>query len=511
MSDTTTPPAEPYTLASPLDALDWRNRAAELGTPYYTPQRPTPIADPYPVIFNADVAALLGLDAEAMQTAGYATVLSGNALPAAAAPVSHRYGGHQFGLWAGQLGDGRAITLGDIETESGQVYDIQLKGAGATPYSRFADGRAVLRSTIREFLASEALAALRIPTTRALSIVGSDMPIYRETAETAAILTRVAPSHVRFGSFEMLFYDRRFDALAPLADAVISTHHPEIAAITDPATRYRHWVAHVVECTATLVADWQAVGFCHGVLNTDNMSILGQTLDYGPFGFLDRFNPEWICNHTDAGGRYTYRQQPQVGLWNLGRFVQAVLPLLDDDPEEAVAIGQSLLDAYRETFDAAWLARMRAKLGLTDAKDTDRALIESLLQCMATDGADFTRVFRGLCAVSGASGGHEAAFVDEFVDREAARGWLAEWRTRLGDTNADDAARAARMKGVNPKYILRNYLAQQAIEQAQAGDYSALERLHDVLRRPFDEQPENADYARLPPDWARGLVLSCSA
>lgn len=494
-----------------LWALDWRNRGAALGEPWYTRVQPTAIDAPYPVAFNDDVAALLDIDGQRARREGYAEVLSGNRVPDDALPVAHRYGGHQFGVWAGQLGDGRAITLGDMVNARGQSYDIQLKGAGKTPYSRFADGRAVLRSTVREYLGSEALAGLGIATTRALAIVGSDAPVYRETVETAAILTRVAPSLVRFGSFEILFYNRRFDDLAPLADQVIETHHPEIAAIADDQARYRAWVAHVIALTAELIADWQAVGFCHGVLNTDNMSVLGLTLDYGPFGFMDRFEPGWICNHTDETGRYAYAQQPTVGLWNLGRFVQAILPLLADEPEAAVEIGQNLLEAYRGTYDAAYQARMRAKLGLTDAADGDADLIERLLKCMAADGADFTRTFRALGHISADPAATGTPFVDEFVDRDGAHAWLADWRARLGATDADDTARAERMRLTNPRYVLRNYLAQRAIERAQAGDYGELERLYAILRRPFDEQPEHADYARLPPDWARGLMLSCSS
>lgn len=497
-----------------LSALDWRNRQAALGEPCYTRQLPTPADTPYPVVFNDDVAAMLGLDGPAMRAAGYAEALAGNCLPEGCAPVAHRYAGHQFGVWAGQLGDGRAITLGDIETADGARYDIQLKGAGQTPYSRFADGRAVLRSTIREYLGSEALAGLGIATTRALAIVGSDMPVVRETVETAAIMTRVAPSLVRFGSFEQLFYNRRFDDLAPLADQVIEGHFPEAAALEPGPARYRAWAEQVSDLTAHLIADWQAVGFCHGVMNTDNMSVLGLTLDYGPYGFMDGFEPGWICNHSDAGGRYTYDQQPQVGLWNMGRFMQAILPLLADEPDQAVEIGQGVIERYRLEYDRAWLARMRAKLGLDarqDTEDDDRALIERLQKIMAASRADFTRTFRALGHVSAAASAVDTPFIDEFVDREAASAWLADWRARLDHAADDDAARAERMRLVNPKYILRNYLAQQAIEQAQAGDYREIERLHAILRRPFDEQPEASDYARLPPDWARGLVLSCSA
>ena len=506
MSDAATADQAASTLA-----LNWINRQAALGEPWFFAQAPTTLPAPYPIAFNDDVAALLDLDADAIRAAGYAEALSGNALPGGCEPVAHRYGGHQFGVWAGQLGDGRAITIGDMRNRRGQAYEIQLKGAGKTPFSRFADGRAVLRSTVREYLASEALAALGIPTTRALAIVGSDAPVYRETVEHAAVMTRVAPSLVRFGSFEILFESRNFDALAPLADHVIEEHFPQIAAIDDAAERYRVWVERVIDLTAALIADWQAVGFCHGVMNTDNMSVLGLTLDYGPYGFMDSFDPRWICNHTDAGGRYSYEQQPHVGLWNLGRFVQAILPLLSGDPDTAVEIGQKLLERYRGVFDAAYMQRMRAKLGLPDARDEDRELVDGLLKTMAADGADFTRAFRALGHVSADPEARDAPFVDEFADRDAASAWLVRWRERLGNTGADDVGRAERMRLTNPKYILRNYLAQHAIDRADEGDYSEIERLHAILRRPFDEQPENADYAKLPPDWARGLVLSCSS
>lgn len=498
-------------LVADFNALDWRNRQAQLGEPWYSAQQPTPIEAPYPVALNTDVAEMLDLDAQALREQGYARILSGNQLPAAAAPMAHRYGGHQFGVWAGQLGDGRALSIGEIVNSHGQPYEIQLKGAGPTEYSRLGDGRAVLRSTVREYLASEALAGLGIPTTRALAIVGSDAPIYRETAETAAILTRVTPSLVRFGSFEIQFYNRNFEALAPLADAVISQHHPDIAAIEDDQQRYRAWVAHIITLTAELIADWQAVGFVHGVLNTDNMSVLGLTLDYGPFGFMESFDPEWICNHTDATGRYTYSQQPMIALWNLGRFVQAILPLLADEPDPAVEVGRNLLDEYQGQLDAAYMKRMRAKLGLPDQQDNDIDLINGLLKRMYTDGADFTRSFRALSHVSAEPDASADPFLDEFVDRDAAASWLADWRARLGPVQEDDDTRRACMQQTNPKYILRNYLAQQAIERAQQGDYSELGRLHAVLRRPFDEQPEHEDYARLPPEWARGITLSCSS
>lgn len=495
-----------------VQTLPWQTGFASLGSDFGSVQAPTPIESPYLVAFNPKAAALLDLDPAAAQDPAFVQVFSGNSVAPGATPYSQLYAGHQFGAWAGQLGDGRAISLGAISNSRGQLWDVQLKGAGKTPYSRFADGRAVLRSTVREYLASAAMAGLGIATTRALCITGSDAPVYRETVETAAILTRLAPSYVRFGSFEMFFYREQFDLLEQLAAYVVNTHFPGIATTQDAGERYRLWVAEVITRTAELIADWQAVGFCHGVMNTDNMSILGLTLDYGPYGFLDHFDPGWICNHTDAAGRYAYDQQPDVALWNLGRFVQAILPLLADEPDAAIRIGQQLLKTYRGQYDAAYMRRMRAKLGLTQAESGDAGLLDDLLKLMARNSADFTRTFRALGQVPAQTNDEDAPFVDEFQDRDSAANWLSRWRARVQAEGADDdAARRTAMDAVNPKYVLRNYLAQAAIEQAQAGDYAEIQRLQDVLARPFDEQPENADYAALPPAWAQQISVSCSS
>lgn len=499
-----------------LDSLTWQAGFAALGNAYGSHQSPTPIDAPYLIAFNPEAAALLDLDRDEAGKPSFVDLFSGNALPRGAQPFSQVYSGHQFGVWAGQLGDGRAIALGQVCNAQNQLWEAQLKGAGETPYSRFADGRAVLRSTIREYLASAAMAGLGIATTRALCIVGSDAPVYRETVETSAILTRLAPSHVRFGNFEHFFYRQDYDRLGPLADHVIDGHFPHAREMPAGPQRYYAWVAEVIRRTAVLIADWQAVGFCHGVMNTDNMSILGLTLDYGPYGFLDHFDPGWICNHTDTAGRYAYDQQPQVGLWNLSRFVQAILPLLSDTPDEAVSLGQALLGEYNPHFESAYLQRMAAKLGLSESdpetQTQDKTLIDDLLKIMARDEADFTRSFRVLGQVSGQGPDWDSVFLDEFKDRDAAQAWLGQWRLRLSQQpQSDDTNRRQRMDTVNPKYILRNYLAQAAIEQAQAGNYDEIERLHSLLSRPFDEQPEHADYARLPPASAALISVSCSS
>jgi uncharacterized protein YdiU (UPF0061 family) len=502
---------DPQGLTSTLDALTWHQPLARYGQTYGRETAPTPLGSPTLEVFNSTLAADLGIDPAAESRTETAEILAGGRVPEGATPFAQLYAGHQFGVWVPQLGDGRAISLGQIRDRSGRFRDIQLKGAGLTPYSRTADGRAVLRSTIREYLASEALHALGIPTTRALSLCASPDPVYRETVETAAVLARVAPSHIRFGSFEVLFYRKQFADLKPLADRLIEDHFPAAASVSDPQDRYAAWVGEVIERTADLIARWQAVGFCHGVMNTDNMSALGLTIDYGPYGFMDAYEPGWICNHTDHIGRYAYDQQPDVGLWNLSRFVQAILPLLADEPDPAVEIGQSLLEAYRPRFVTAYMAQFRAKLGLSSRQEQDGELLDDLLALMARDKADFTRSFRSLSDTPGQADHGNAPFHDEFSDREAAARWLARWRARLEQDGLPEQERQGRMRAANPRYVLRNYLAQQAIEAAQAGDFSVMQRLGRVLERPFDEQPEHAELARLPPDWARHISVSCSS
>src|SRR5690348_4030008 len=316
-----------------LSALTLDTRLAALGEAYASVVPPTPLTEPRLVAFNPDAAALIDLDPAQASTPEFARVMSGNAPLPGGTNLSMLYAGHQFGVYVPQLGDGRAILIGQVRNAKGELWELQLKGAGKTPYSRFGDGRAVLRSTLREYLCGEAMHHLGIPTTRALCIVGSPEPVQRETTETAAVLCRMAPTHLRFGNFEVFYYTDQHDKLAPLADYVINEHFPHLVGHGD---RYRGWLVEVIERTARLMAQWQAVGFCHGVMNTDNMSIIGLTLDYGPYGFMDGFDAQWICNHTDEGGRYAYDQQPMVGHWNCSRLVQATLPLLATDPDAAV-------------------------------------------------------------------------------------------------------------------------------------------------------------------------------
>lgn len=481
---------------NPLDGLAWTNRFAGLGPDFYTELPAQGLPDPHWVARSPDCARLLGLPDDWAAHPSALAALSGNGIWPGMRPLASVYSGHQFGVWAGQLGDGRALWLGELDTPHGP-QELQLKGAGLTPYSRRGDGRAVLRSSIREFLCSEAMAALGVPTTRALCITGSRLPVRRETLETAAVVTRVAPSFVRFGHFEHFAHHDQLDALRRLADWFITHHAPECADTPEPVVAL---LRRVSLQTADLMAHWQSIGFCHGVMNTDNMSMLGLTLDYGPFGFMDGFDPGHICNHSDDRGRYAYARQPAVGFWNLHALAQALVPLLPGEPEAA---GERLLeavDAYRDRFAQAMLGRLRAKLGLQGEDAGDQALADDFLKLMAASRADFTQSFRRLSRAQA----DPEPLRDLFIDRDALDAWLARWRLRV----APDAQ--ARMLAVNPAVVLRNHLAEGAIRAAQQGDFTETERLLKVLGRPFDE-PALASDAALPPDWASTLEVSCSS
>jgi hypothetical protein len=435
--------------------------------------------------------------------------------------IAMLYSGHQFGVYVPQLGDGRAILIGQVrgtpgKAGRGELWELQLKGAGRTPYSRFGDGRAVLRSTIREYLCGEAMHGLRIPTTRALCIVGSPEPVQRETVETAAVLCRMAPSHLRFGNFEVFYYRNQHDKLGPLADYVIREYYPPLTLPSPHATRgergkmYASWLTEVVERTARLIAQWQAVGFCHGVMNSDNMSILGLTLDYGPYGFIDAFDAHYVCNHSDETGRYAYDQQPGIAHWNCSRLLQATLPLLDENPDKAIEVAHGILERFAAVYVPDNLRRWRAKLGLREERETDAALVDALLGILHRSKADFTRTFRLLADVC-SDAASIAAVRDCILDVAAFDAWLADYRARLAQEQSDDAERAARMKRVNPKFVLRNHLAQRAIDQAREGDYAEIERLRALLARPFDEHPGMDDYAAPPPPDVARVEVSCSS
>ena len=486
-------------------ALEWTNRFHRLGTAFFTELAPQPMPPPHWVARSDACARELGLPNDWWTEANGGNALqvfSGNALWSGMRPLASVYSGHQFGVWAGQLGDGRALWLGELDTPAGPM-ELQLKGAGKTPYSRMGDGRAVLRSSIREFLCSEAMHALGIPTTRALCITGSSLPVRREEMETASVVTRAAPSFIRFGHFEHFANAGNAADLKQLADFVIAHHYP---ACGDSPTPYVALLQAVGVRTAELMAQWQAVGFCHGVMNTDNMSILGLTIDYGPFGFLDQFDPGHICNHTDQQGRYAFARQPGVAFWNLHALAQALLPLIGDS-DEAIAA----LEPYKTAYPAAFVPRMRAKLGLTTAHAADHDLIDGLLKLMAQDKTDHTIAFRRLASFDTAPGALNSTVRDLFIDREAFDVWAVGYRERLIAEASVDSERAQAMNRVNPKYVLRNHLVEVAIQQARTGDFSEVQRLLELLQRPFDEQPEHSAYADFPPDWAQHIEVSCSS
>ncbi len=505
-----TPSARPSLSLEPSGfPLTWLNRFRALGHEFFTELSPSAMPDPHWVARSASCAHSLGWPKNWWQPAGLdpLQVFSGNAQWPGMQPLASVYSGHQFGHWAGQLGDGRALWLGEIDTPSGAM-ELQLKGAGLTPYSRMGDGRAVLRSSIREFLCSQAMYALGIPTTRALCITGSALPVLRESLETASVVTRVAPSFIRFGHFEHFAQFDEPTQLKQLADFVITNHYPECQAAANP---YAALLNAVSLRTAEMLACWQAVGFCHGVMNTDNMSVLGLTIDYGPYGFLDAFDPGHICNHTDQQGRYAFARQPNIAFWNLHALARALMPLIADSDAALAA-----LEPYKVAFMDSFMAKMRAKLGLTTAQDGDQALIDDLLKLMAKDRCDFTITWRRMSSFKSAPDARSAgASTDEvrdmFIDREAFDVWALGYRQRLLDEGSFDDVRALAMNRVNPKYVLRNHLADVAIQRAKLGDFAEVQKLHELLQCPFDEQPEHAAYADFPPDWAQHLEVSCSS
>jgi len=486
-----------------LETLQFDHSFARLPGAFYTRLSPTPLPTPYLVHFNEDAAGLIDLDPKEAARPEFIDYFSGNRLLPGSEPLAMLYSGHQFGVYVPQLGDGRAILLGEVRNEAGARWEMQLKGAGRTPYSRDGDGRAVLRSTIREYLCSEAMQGLRIPTTRALSIVGSDQKVFRETVETAAVLLRLAPSHVRFGSFQIFYYRRQHEHLQTLADYILTRHFPQLA---EKKEKYSLFLMEVVFRTARLMAEWQAVGFAHGVMNTDNMSILGLTFDYGPFGFVEAYDPGFICNHSDQIGRYAFNRQPQIGLWNLSALAQSLTPLIS---KEAAT---EALDQYEPVFNAHYTTLMARKLGLKEFRNEDVPLLLDLLRLLQANKIDYTHFFRALGNFKQAPGEKNSDLRERFIDVAAFDAWTERYRSRLLEDAVPDVERKMAMDRVNPKYILRNYLAQIAIRKAtEERDYTEIGRLLRLLQRPFDEQPEMAHYADLPPDWAKEIEVSCSS
>ncbi len=482
-----------------LTALSVENRYIRLADHFYTRIQPTPLKEPKLVLFNDDLADEMGL--EPGDREDWARIGGGQELLDGMDPIAMKYTGHQFGAYNPDLGDGRGLLMWETTGPDGRHWDWHLKGAGLTPYSRFGDGRAVLRSTLREYLCSEAMHYLGIPTTRALFMTSAKDPVMRESIETAATLMRVAETHIRFGHFEYTAYHQGPEATRELLDHTIALHFPELQDEPLP-DRYRLWLEEVVRRTARLVAQWQAVGFCHGVMNSDNMSIIGDTFDYGPYAFLDDFDAGYICNHTDQGGRYAYNRQPQIGFINCQFLAQSLVHVMDEDDLRRA------LRCYETTYNGTFESLMKQKLGLEQDAEGDMSLIMDLFSMLHEHHIDYTLFFRGLS--TRATRGN-APVRDLFVDRTVADDWLTRYDARLAQETRSPEQRDQAMCTVNPKYILRNYLAQEAIQDAQTGQYDTARKLMAVLKRPYDEQPENEHYAALPPDWGKHLEISCSS
>lgn len=470
--------------------LHFDNSFARLPVDFYSEQLPIAINQPHLVHANTQVATLLGINSEDLNCEDFIQCFSGNLVIDGSQPLAMVYAGHQFGTYVPQLGDGRALLLGEIVNQSHQRWDIQLKGSGKTPYSRMGDGRAVLRSTLREYLCSEAMHALGIPTTRALCIIETNEPVYREFPEPGAILTRVSESHIRFGHFEFFYYTNQHQALKQLADYVLQRHYPEQLGENNG---YLYLFEQAVIKTARLIAQWQAVGFCHGVMNTDNMSILGLTIDYGPFGFLDTFNPHHISNSSDYSGRYAYNKQPGIAYWNLTALAQALTPLIAIDKLNGA------LELFEPEFMKSCIDLYRQKLGLKNVKANDGELIGDLLQTLALSQVDYTNFFRGLPTL-------------ERGNNPQLNEWLQRYQLRLEHETTSNVERKSGMEKANPCYVLRNHLAQQAIEQAyEYRNYQEIDRLFKILQNPFDEQEQYHDYTRPPNEQESCLKVSCSS
>lgn len=518
-----------------MSKLTFNNSFSQLGDDYFTRLQPTGLSNPKLASINTQASNLLGLKQSELTQDWFLQWSSGNQTLPNSDPLAMVYSGHQFGGYSPQLGDGRGLLLGEVEGPKGK-WDIHLKGAGSTPYSRSGDGRAVLRSSIREYLCSEAMHGLGIPSTRGLSITIGEEPVYREQIEPAAMLIRLARSHVRFGSFEYFHHTHQPDRVKQLADYVINQHLPELSnsrasdsktsnsqALNPPTpnnkNRYLEMFRHTVQSTAKLIAQWQAVGFAHGVMNTDNMSIIGETMDYGPFGFLDAYDPEFICNHSDTGGRYAFKRQPMIGLWNCNALAQALTSLLSVDELKTV------LGEYEPLFFETLLELQRQKLGLLEHHADDQALIDTLLNILAENQVDYTIFFRNLCAFDEHSfdessfdknnpekQSNHTSLRNLFLNRDAFDTWAKTYSERLTKENRTTTDRQAAMLKVNPKYVFRNYMAEIAIRKAEdEQDYNEIDRLLKLLQSPFDGHPDCEEYAKHPPVWSQKLSVSCSS
>lgn len=465
---------------------NFENTYAELPSNLFAEQKPTPVGEPQLVAFNKPLAGELGLDAELLSGDEGAAVLAGNDIPEGALPLAQAYAGHQFGNFT-MLGDGRAILLGEQIAPDGRRFDIQFKGAGATPYSRRGDGRAALGPMLREYIISEAMHALGIPTTRSLAVAATGEPVYRETVLPGAVLTRVAASHLRVGTFQYAANWGGADSLYALVDYALQRHYPGIP-LDDG--RYLALLRGVIGRQAELIARWMLVGFVHGVMNTDNMTISGETIDYGPCAFLDSFDPKTVFSSIDANGRYAYGNQPYIGVWNLARLAESLLPLLHDDEEQAVKLAEEALGEFTDLYHGHWMAGMRGKLGLFGAEDEDETLVKDLLGLMQQHRADYTNTFVAL--TFGRMDG-EGLWADE-----AFAAWKVRWQERQSRHRGAEDDSLSLMKASNPAVIPRNHRVEEALEAAVEGDLSIMERLLGVLADPYEHSPEQAEYATVP-------------
>ena len=481
------------------------NSYAALPAHFFARVAPTPVQAPRLIKLNTVLAEQLGLDPDWLASAEGVEVLAGKRVPDGADPIAMAYAGHQFGHFVAQLGDGRAILLGEVIDRNGIRRDVQLKGSGPTPFSRRGDGRAALGPVLREYIVSEAMYALGIPTTRSLAAVTSGEQVQRETMLPGAVLTRVASSHIRVGTFQFFAARQDIDALKHLADHVINRHYPDLAKAEHP---YRALLDAVIARQAELVARWLHVGFIHGVMTTDNCSIAGETIGYGPYAFMDEYNPATVYSSIDEMGRYAYANQPRIALWNLTRFAETLLPLIDSDEKAAIDIAQNSLGAFTDIFNDAYQSGLRKKIGLFTAQPDDDALVQDLLALMTANQADFTNTFRrlGTAAVDPEDDGDVRA---EFTDPVAFDGWAVQWRQRLSRESQDGATRAKAMNAVNPAFIPRNHRIEAAIQAALANDFAPFEELVSVLAKPYEDQPQMAEYGSPPAPDERVLRTFC--
>ncbi len=462
--------------------MPFDNSYGALPERFYARLPPTPVAKPELVALNEQLAREMGLDPEVLRSADGVAALAGNLVPEGADPLAQVYAGHQFGGWVPQLGDGRALLLGEVIDVNGMRRDLQLKGSGPTPYSRMGDGRAWLGPVLREYLVSEAMHALGIPTTRALAAVTTGEVVRRETALPGAVLTRVASSHIRVGTFQYFAARRDIDALQALTAYVIERHYSDAGGALELLEK-------VIERQARLVAQWLGVGFIHGVMNTDNTHVAGETIDYGPCAFMDAYHPGRVYSSIDHHGRYAYGRQPDIAVWNLAQLATSLLPLIDDDADKAVERATAAVHRFPDLFRDAWLALFRTKLGLTGAEDGDLDLVERLLDLMAAQGADFTNTFRALS---------DGDARDQFTDRDAFDAWARDWEARRARDPAHVSDQAELMRRTNPAVIPRNHRIEEVIKAAVSGDYAPFFTLHEVLSTPFELAPERAAFARAP-------------